>query len=148
MVPLYRQHTPAQEIAYSQALIVDKDRVTAWRLKRAATIADKLRRMPQHNLSTMQNVARCRVTIGNVPHVYSVRDLLRNHLNLGPREDDYIQNPKEHGYRSLHLIHEPVVEGIKLRIEIQVRPNFQSASAERVVCLNTHRTPPDLLLSL
>ena len=80
------------------------------RLKSPASIAEKLSRkgLPQTLESIEQNqtdIAGVRIVCNYLEDIYHIADLLtRQHDVELVRKRDYIQNPKESGYRSLHLV--------------------------------------------
>ena len=112
------------ERVYESALI-------AQRLKRTVSIESKLRLRPWVTLSTMQDIGGCRAILRTPAEVNRIRDAF---LSSGAphrlvREKDSIAEPRESGYRSLHLIYafskrQPTpYEG--LQVEIQVRTRLQ-----------------------
>lgn len=78
----------------------------AHRLKRSSSIISKLRREPRMKLSTMQDIAGIRAVLSSLKDVFSLANELKKsrakHQLLN--ENDYINNPKPSGYRSIHLI--------------------------------------------
>lgn len=82
--------------------------IVVQRLKRLDTILDKLKRMPNMQLSRMQDIGGCRVVLKTIEEVYSVRQAIiesriRHKLH---NEKDYIKNPNpDTGYRGIHLIY-------------------------------------------
>ena len=95
------------------------------------SISDKLRRRGydvtiDNIYAYIQDVAGIRVICNYLDDIYYLRSLLtRSESFKVLREVDYIQQPKESGYRSLHLIIDvPIVisEGtLHLPVEIQLR---------------------------
>lgn len=118
----------------------NQDPIAAQRLKRMATITDKLRRYPTMKLTTMQDIGGVRAIVGSVKDVYTLADEYRNSRRLAHElinQKDYIQNPRsEDGYRSLHLIYKyknrkvPRYDG--LRLELQIRTKLQHTWASAV----------------
>ncbi len=118
---------------------IDVESITVQRLKRLPSIVKKLQRgyygnKPTMKLSQMQDIAGCRTVLSNVELVrklykesYVKGDL--KHKKVG--EKDYIKNPKEDGYRSIHIIYrynsdkEGKKDYNKLLIEIQIRSKLQ-----------------------
>jgi len=118
---------------------MDSDALAVQRLKRLPSILSKLQRKyngnePTMKLSQMQDIAGCRAVMSNVELAkklhregYIKGDLKHKKVN----EKDYITNPKEDGYRSIHLIYryKSDKEGKKeyngLLIEIQIRSKLQ-----------------------
>ena len=101
------------------------------RIKRPYSIAQKLRRngLPtdvdevQKNLN---DVAGIRVICPFISDIYDVAEMLLKQEDVFlVKKKDYIKNPKENGYRSLHLIIETPIflsNGKEhMRVEIQIR---------------------------
>lgn len=106
------------------------------RLKRRPTIIDKLSREPGMNLARMNDIAGCRVILPRISQLETFRDGLlkaqwRHKLTHEPNRYDYVQSPKETGYRGIHLVYAfaPSSRGADpwrgLRIEIQLRTRAQ-----------------------
>ncbi len=124
---------------------IDKNALSAQRLKRVPSILKKLKRKYGSNRATMkltqmQDIAGCRVVMSNVKLVkklykdyYLGSDLKHKKVN----EKDYISNPKEDGYRSLHLIYRYNSDKGKdmyngLLVEVQIRSKLQHIWATAV----------------
>lgn len=100
------------------------------RLKSLDSIIEKLQRkgydVTPDNFHRIQDIAGIRVVCNYVDDIYYLRSLLIGNTGFQLiRERDYIQNPKQNGYRSLHLIvNVPfmIAEGrMELPVEIQLR---------------------------
>jgi len=101
------------------------------RIKSPESIAKKLEKkgLPVNFDSMMGNlndIAGVRVICPYISDIYSVRDMLLKQPDLTLiRQNDYIDKPKESGYRSLHLVMEIPVYLSKtehnVRVEIQLR---------------------------
>ena len=88
------------------------------RLKRMQTIVNKLVREPMLSLDTMQDIGGCRVVLPSRSDVYALAERLGK-VRPPVRVSDYIAEPRQSGYRSLHVI---VEYGDPPRpIEIQLR---------------------------
>lgn len=80
------------------------------RLKSPASIVEKLNRkgLPQTLEAIEQNltdIAGVRIVCNYVEDIYHIAELLLRQRDVElVRKRDYIQNPKESGYRSLHLV--------------------------------------------
>lgn len=80
------------------------------RLKSPASIAEKLRRkgLPQtlENIEQhLTDIAGVRIVCNYLEDIYHIADLLVRQRDVElVRRRDYIENPKESGYRSLHLV--------------------------------------------
>jgi hypothetical protein len=118
---------------------IDANAVTAQRLKRLDSVVRKLYRQPTLHMSQMQDIGGCRAVLSNMNRVNSLRFMyetnpLRHKLQ---RTRDYISDPKDDGYRSVHLIYRFVGKATsspwnRLWIEIQLRTSMQHAWATAV----------------
>ncbi|MGH3026081.1 MAG: RelA/SpoT domain-containing protein, partial [Gaiellaceae bacterium] len=94
----------------------------AQRLKKWTTILYKLHRHPTMRLSAMQDVGGVRAVLSDQARVDAVVDRLRRSWRTRLiAEYDYVREPKESGYRAIHLV---VVQDER-RIEIQLRTPWQ-----------------------
>lgn len=101
------------------------------RMKSIQSMMDKLRRKNvEPNIESavehLTDIAGIRVICSYVQDVYTVADLLTSQDDVHlVRVRDYIQTPKENGYRSLHMIVEVPVflaEGrVMVPVEVQIR---------------------------
>ena len=105
-------------------------------------------------LSQMQDLGGCRAIMSKVGGVYDVFNLYRGYDRLffeseeSLKFQDYVEQPKDDGYRGIHLIgryatDSPGSEAWKgQRIEIQLRSQLQHAFATAVETVTTFtRTP-------
>jgi len=117
---------------------VSQSCTVAQRLKRLSSIAAKLQRFPEMKLSQMQDIAGCRAIVPSVAHVRQLVKLFQKsdikHQAL--QADDYITNPKDSGYRSVHLKYKYFSDKNQaynnLKVEIQLRSRLQHAWATAV----------------
>ncbi len=121
-----------------------RDPIVAQRLKRMPTIIDKLKQYPDMQLTTMQDIGGLRAVLGSVADVYRLADSYRDNIRLIHEligEKDYIEHPKEDGYRSLHLIYKYKNKRNSayddLRIELQIRTKLQHTWATAVETMGT-----------
>ena len=141
MVRVNHLYRSALKMAVAQLEILDEEFETMYdhspihhieyRIKTLDSITEKLQRrgleVTIDNIYThIQDVAGIRVICNYLDDIYYMRRLLTRTESFGiQREADYIQNPKETGYRSLHLILDvPIVisEGtLHLPVEVQLR---------------------------
>ncbi|MBP3655699.1 MAG: hypothetical protein J6K32_03280 [Clostridia bacterium] len=98
-----------------------------YRLKTPSSISGKLlaRGLPVTEAAAaaaLHDVAGIRAVLGSVAQVYRFADLLESCLPLCDRRD-YILEPKESGYRSLHLVFSiPAPDGgTRTPVEVQLR---------------------------
>lgn len=119
-----------------------KNAIVAQRLKRAPSIIAKLQRFPSMGLERMQDIGGLRIILDSVNDVYRLHDnILKSRFTHKPEIPpfDYIEIPKNDGYRSLHQVFRynsrrfPELRG--LRIELQIRTRLQHAWATAVETL-------------
>jgi ppGpp synthetase/RelA/SpoT-type nucleotidyltranferase len=121
-----------------RAKLIDPNAVTAQRIKRLASIEAKLIRFPTMTLSQMQDIGGCRAIVANATMVsrlceaYADSDLKHE----SAQNDNYIDNPKDSGYRGVHLIYKYFSDRRQdynsLKIEVQLRSQLQHAWATAV----------------
>ncbi|WP_426433694.1 RelA/SpoT domain-containing protein [Bradyrhizobium genosp. P] len=121
-----------------RAKIIDPTAITAQRIKRLASIESKLARFPTMTLSQMQDIGGCRAIVSEARDVsrlyesYTESDL----KHALAQTDNYIDNPKDSGYRGMHLIYRYYSDRRQdynsLKIEMQLRSKLQHAWATAV----------------
>jgi len=117
---------------------IDRKAIVVQRLKRAPSIINKLQRFDQMKLSRMQDIGGLRAVVNTVDHAYTLKENYeKSHFQHRlVKLRDYISEPKDSGYRSIHLIYRyqsrrhPEYNGLLL--EIQIRTNAQHAWATAV----------------
>ncbi len=131
------------------------DIVVGTRLKRRATIINKLQRFPQMQLGRMHDIAGCRVIFPDVASLNLFRQDVHRarfaHTRRSVEEErwNYITHPKPDGYRGIHDVYEYESRSAAaspwkgLLIEIQYRTLLQHswATAVEVAGLLTHNNP-------
>ena len=141
MVRVTHLYRSALKVAVTQMEILDEEFARMYdhspihhieyRIKSLDSIVDKLKRRGfevsiDNIYAHIQDLAGIRVICNYLDDIYYLRSLLtRSESYTVLREVDYIKEPKESGYRSLHLIIDvPIVisEGtLHLPVEIQLR---------------------------
>ncbi len=118
------------------------------RLKRSRTILSKLVRQPTMALSNMQDIGGCRVVCSDIDDIRSLANRIREFRP--PRSEyDYIQNPKQSGYRAIHLV--MTCSGRLIEIQLRTVPMDEWATVqERVgaaldIDLKSGEGPPELI---
>ena len=117
--------------------------IVAQRLKRRFTIADKLSREPHMQLARMDDLAGCRLIFPDLESLREFRAQFHRARFLHKRKNDpgkydYIQHPKQLGYRGIHDIYEFTTGSRKgaryngLLLELQYRTQCQHAWATAV----------------
>jgi ppGpp synthetase/RelA/SpoT-type nucleotidyltranferase len=128
-------HIAPMDEAFSELAAVtlaDKTVILAKRLKRTPSIITKLVRHKGMQLQNMQDIGGCRAILRTHKHVSKINRALKRRWAY--REKDYISNPKDDGYRGIHLIGKFNGEDKKSvhTIEIQLRTEIQHAWATAV----------------
>jgi hypothetical protein len=127
----------------AKARRVDATSLTAQRIKRLSSIEAKLRRFPQMKLSQMQDIGGCRAIVNSISDVYALAEMfgesqMKHKL---AHSDNYIAEPKESGYRGVHLVYRYFSDRNDtyndLKIEVQIRSKLQHAWATAVETVGT-----------
>lgn len=121
--------------------IGSKKALVAQRLKRTPSIQRKLQRFPEMKLSRMQDIGGLRAVVDTIAQVRKLEDDYKNgkfnHKLV--RSDNYLDNPKDSGYRGIHLVYQyqnnTPYDGLK--IELQIRTKLQHAWATAVETMET-----------
>lgn len=87
------------------------------RLKRRQTILEKVQREPTLDLSRMQDIGGCRAVVASIEDLRCLETRLKNGRIPVVGGADYIEHPRQSGYRGVHV----VVEYQERQIEIQLR---------------------------
>ena len=125
-----------------KATDIDTNAVVVQRHKRAPSIIGKLTRFPKMELSRMQDIGGCRAIVSSVRDVQRLNEHIqtsrtRNELH---REYNYIADPKESGYRGIHLTYKYNGEKTEYNgyfVEVQLRSKVQHAWATTVEIVDT-----------
>lgn len=114
--------------------------IVARRLKRLNSIEVKLKRFKEMKLDRMQDIAGVRVVFKEMQQVMIFQNLMKKTYLKGSRKfslidtKDYIEKPKDDGYRSIHQIFE-YKDASKMRLELQIRTQIQHYWATAVEVL-------------
>lgn len=133
---------PMRQIAFIlEKIIADSDCILIQRLKRLDSIIAKLTRYPTMSLSRMQDLGGCRLIVPDISQLYEIVRKIETTLPYPQiKRTDYIQSPKESGYRGVHLIYQyqsteqDPYNG--MLIEIQVRTRLEHIWATAVETLS------------
>jgi putative GTP pyrophosphokinase len=101
--------------------------VVAQRLKKLPTMIGKLYREPGMKLARMEDIGGVRAVLPSQDACHRVASRLRRNWTI-TRFRDYVANPKDDGYRALHLTN----RNRGRLIEVQLRTTFQDAWANAV----------------
>ena len=128
--------------------------VTAQRLKRTPTIIDKLARESRMRLDQMQDIGGLRAVLKDIDSVKELEKVYSKtsreisskskgvFRHILKNKSDYIETPKQSGYRGIHLIYktsyEPQNEYCDLLIELQIRSRLQHVWATAVETIGTY----------
>ncbi|KAB8060466.1 RelA/SpoT domain-containing protein [Janthinobacterium violaceinigrum] len=115
------------------------DALIAQRIKRMASISQKLVVRSTMKLSQMQDLGGCRAIVHNIATVKRIEDYYLSTSGIKhslASHDDYILCPKASGYRGIHLIYRYYSDKNEdyngMKIELQVRSRYQHAWATAV----------------
>ena len=136
---------------YRKSKLISDNILISQRLKRAPSIVNKLKIQKSMSLSQMQDIGGLRVIVNTLEDVYKLKELIRSgekqfaFKSSLVRETDYIQNPKDSGYRSIHLVYKyekNVPINSQCRIEIQIRTRIHHAWATAVEIIGAYLRQP------
>lgn len=126
-----------RDLLMEKARLIDINFIFASRLKKIDSVRDKLSREPRMQLSGMQDIGGCRLIFSRIEDVYEMADALLSmkSKHILKRKTDYIESPRNSGYRSYHLVYEYHNGGTaaeNLKIEIQIRTYLEHIWATSV----------------
>lgn len=132
-------HAYPLQVITSNLRSKNPDSIVVQRLKRLDSITGKIERFPKMDLYRMQDLGGCRVIVDSIDEVYSAMNQYKSSRirHILKREYDYIQNPKESGYRSYHMVYQfhsdrKETYNKNMLIEIQFRTKIQHTWATAV----------------
>lgn len=128
------------DIVIEQAKTINEDAICAFRIKRLDSIIRKINRLEgEIELKSMGDIAGCRCILDTDDEVYRLMRALNNHprLIIDRRAiRNYIKNPKDSGYKSIHLY--ATIDGYgKRKVEIQLRSKTHHDWATFVEVIDT-----------
>lgn len=132
---------------------IDSKVIVAQRLKRFSSVMNKLGREGKMKLSRMHDLGGCRAIVSGIPQVYELFNSYRHGRAVKSdsgryRFYDYIKEPKDDGYRGIHVVGRYVARKAKNepwnghRIEVQLRTRLQHAFATAVETVTTFTREP------
>ncbi|MCK5894911.1 MAG: RelA/SpoT domain-containing protein [Endozoicomonadaceae bacterium] len=116
---------------------IDVEALVSQRLKRTPSILSKLERNPGMNLARMQDIGGIRTVVNDMQKVREIENAYKkgtNVFSIVNNGKDYINYPKDSGYRSVHMIFK-CKNGFS--IELQIRTFIQHAWATAVETMGT-----------
>lgn len=122
---------------------IDAEALVAQRLKRTPSILSKLERFPSMSLSRMQDIGGLRAVVGSMSQLkllhHNYKTSRFTHALVS--EYNYVESPKQSGYRSIHLVYKyKLKDGSPydgLQLELQFRTKLQHAWATAVETVGT-----------
>jgi ppGpp synthetase/RelA/SpoT-type nucleotidyltranferase len=126
---------------------IEDGNLVSQRIKRISSIQKKMIKMPTMRLSYMQDIGGCRAVMKNVRNAEHLARIFQGRSGRSrhvlAHQDNYIEHPRETGYRGIHLIYR-FVGNIEEKIcyngfknEIQIRSRLQHAWATAVETVGT-----------
>ena len=132
-------HAYPLQVICSNLRLRNPGAIVVQRLKRLDSIIGKIERFPDMSLYRMQDLGGCRVIVDTLDQVYETIEKYKNSRirHILKREYDYIQNPKDSGYRSYHMVYQfhsdkKETYNKNVLIEIQFRTKLQHIWATAV----------------
>lgn len=132
-------HAYLLQVICNNLRLRNPDAIVVQRLKRLDSITGKIERFPDMSLYRMQDLGGCRVIVDTIKQIYEAVNKYKNSRirHILKREYDYIQNPKDSGYRSYHMIYQFQSDkkdtyNKNMLIEIQFRTQLQHIWATAV----------------
>ncbi len=137
-------HLPAlDELQNAIVSVLETERIqihlVSRRLKRLSSIQNKLDRNPTMKLGGLQDIGGLRIVVSTMNVLNRALSILENnvpdHFVLTKKPMNYVLEPKESGYRSIHFIYKyqsdnPDLDGMK--VELQLRTKLQHSWAMAV----------------
>lgn len=126
----------------NRSVKIDKSAIVVQRLKRTPSILEKLTRYPDMKLHRMQDISGCRAIIANVRDVEKLAESITSSRTRHclHKVNNYIDSPKESGYRGIHLVYKYGGEKEEYKdyfVELQLRSKIQHAWATAVEIVDT-----------
>lgn len=120
---------------------IDSKALIGQRIKRVPSIVGKLNRFSTMRLDRMQDLGGCRAVVSRIDDVYKVVELLKSSRTMHElkNEKDYIEEPKDSGYRSYHLVYSfqnkkyEKLNGLQIEMQIRTAVQHSWATAVEVV---------------
>ncbi|MDX1971152.1 MAG: RelA/SpoT domain-containing protein [Candidatus Sumerlaeia bacterium] len=130
-----------QALLRKRVKLLDSQGIVVQRLKREQSIIDKLNRFPTMRLSKMQDIGGLRAILDTEEKVLLLRDqyIKSKFPHKLMKQNDYIMEPKDDGYRGIHLIYEyhnskaPLYNGIQLELQLRTKLQHYWATAVEIV---------------
>jgi ppGpp synthetase/RelA/SpoT-type nucleotidyltranferase len=128
-----------------KAAEIDKNSIVVQRLKREASIRKKLLRFGSMRLDRMQDLGGCRAIVKDQALARQLMDVMNSRRTKDKLHKvfDYIEEPKESGYRGLHAIYKyygDKTEFHGLSVEVQYRSLIQHAWATAVEIVDAFKS--------
>lgn len=145
--PLIRSLRDTLKNFKKDSKLKDEGMIISRRIKRMPSIIRKLQRFENMSLDRIQDLGGVRIILSDVNKVNAFAEHLKNitykdknkNNFLIKREKNYILEPKEDGYRSIHHIYEyqgisyPELRGLLIELQIRSAKQHQWATAVEVL---------------
>lgn len=113
----------------------NKGNLVVYRLKRIDTIIRKIERYPTMDLSNMQDIAGCRAIVYNETQIRNIVRDFKSNENFRLVEYDYLNEPRDSGYKSYHLVVTPIDSDCSVEIQLRTRTQHYWATLVEITDL-------------
>ena len=117
---------------------VNKNAIVTYRIKRIETIIGKLNRKKESKdkqlFARMWDISGCRCIVDNDREVYKLEKLISKIFIVRKRKD-YIEKPKQNGYKSLHLYLQVPNDGKVIEVQLRNRLDHNWATLVEITDL-------------
>lgn len=124
-----------------------KPYLIASRIKRMTSIIYKIDINPSMGLGGMNDIAGLRVVFNDLTDLHKMCNVFEQDINdfRYIRTNDYIEEPKQSGYRSIHFIYhlksdDPIYDNLKFELQIRTKLQHTWATALETVDIHTKGT--------
>lgn len=110
--------------------------IATYRIKRFESIINKLDRYQDMRFSRMWDIAGCRIILRDIKEVYQTIDKISSNKDIEViKINDYVKNPQEDGYRSIHIYLKHSSSNIIVEVQLRTLENHNWATLVEITDL-------------